>query len=139
MHIAAYLAAIVLVVAIIRGAVYLVQHIKTNGATELADRAAWGRYLACLGSGVLFTNAVPHFVHGVSGETFPAPLGLYLGTGFPEHVSNVLWGFVNIVLGYNLFRIGKVAGQSTLGRIFFFAGVLLMGIFLSFVFSHGGR
>ena len=103
------------------------------------DRAGWGRYLACLVSGILFTNAVPHFVHGVSGETFPAPLGHLLGPGLPSNAANVVWGVVNLVLGYNMFMLGRLASQGKLGKVFFFAGVLIMGLFLASVFSNGGR
>ncbi len=139
MHIATYLAAIVICVAIVRGIVYVLQRRKANGISQPLEKTGWGRLLSGFVSGVLFTNAVPHFVHGVSGETFPAPFGPYLGTGLPEHLANVIWGFVNMVLGYNLFVLGKVSSPGRLGKVLFFAGVLTMGIFLSVVFSHGGR
>ena len=121
---------------VIRGVVYLFQQRKTAAAPLSVDRATWGRYLAAFVSGILFTNAVPPFVHGVSGETFPAPLAPLLGTPFLEHLSNLIWGFVNLVLGYNLFVVGKVSSPGGLVKVIFFAGVLAMGIFLAVAFTR---
>src|SRR5512135_2306023 len=134
-----YVAAVVIVVVVIRGILYVIQQNKSGALRSQIDRAGWGRYLACLVSGILFTNAVPHFFHGVSGETFPAPLGHLLGPGLPSNAANVVWGVVNLVLGYNMFVLGRLASQGKLGKVFFFAGVLIMGLFLASVFSNGGR
>ena len=137
---ATLIAGTVLCIVLIRGIIYITKAIKTNGTTsaiqEGIDKKLWAVYLACFFSGVLFANAVPHFVHGISGEYFPAPFGQYLGKGFLEYLSNVIWGFVNIVFGYNLFVVGKVSSPSKWGKVSFFAGLLCMSIFLSFVFSH---
>jgi hypothetical protein len=92
----------------------------------------------CFFSGVLFVNALAHFSHGISGERFPAPFGHLLGSGFPQHLSNVLWGFINAVLGYSLFVRGEVVRRRS-REIAFFCGVLAMGIFLSFIFSRFPR
>ncbi len=133
---ATYLAAIVFVIVLIRGGIELFHKLKTHGSDQDADRNTWIKYLACAFSGVLFANAVPHFVHGISGEYFPAPFGKYLGRGFAEYLSNVVWGFVNIVLGYRLFVFGGVGSPSKWGKVCFFAGILAMSLFLCFVFSH---
>lgn len=133
---APYIAALVIFVVVIRAIVYLFQPRKPTGTALTFDWPTVGRWLAAFVSGVLFTNAVPHFVHGVSGETFPAPLAPLIGTGFVEHLSNVIWGFVNLVLGYNLFVVGKVSAPGRLNKTVFFAGILAMGIFLAAAFSH---
>lgn len=96
----------------------------------------WNVYLICFFSGVLLTNAVPHFIHGISGEHFPAPFGYLMGNGFLEHLSNVLWGFFNITVGCYLFARGKVLEGAMIKKVIFFSGVLLMSIILTFIFSH---
>jgi len=134
---ATYLVAIVICVLIVRGIFSIIPKLRSKNWNSLSSsKTAWAAYLACFVSGVLFTNAIPHFVHGVSGEDFPAPFGQFLGRGLPEHLSNVIWGFINLVLGYNLFVIGRVSSSDKWGKFFFFAGILAMGIFLSVVFSH---
>src|SRR5689334_25229829 len=134
-HPASLLVAVALVVLLIRLGPRLFRH---SGCAH--DQATlsnpWSDYVMCFFSGVLFTNALAHFSHGISGEQFPAPFGFDLGNGFPAHLSNVLWGFLNLVLGYSLFIKSKVFIQSLLGKIVFFAGVLVMGIFLSYFFSR---
>ncbi len=131
-----YIAALVILVVVIRGVVYLIQNRPKVESQAGADRAPAGRVLAAFVSGILFTNAVPHFVHGVSGETFPAPLASLLATPFLQHLSNMIWGFINIVLGYTLFVIGRVSSPGRLNKFVFFAGVLGMGIFLVAIFSR---
>jgi len=130
------LATIVFCIFLIRVTIFIVQKLKKDGINLEIDKKLWGKYLSCFISGVLFANAIPHFVHGISGEHFPAPLGQFLGSGFPEYLSNVIWGFINIVFGYNQFVIGGVSNPDKWRKIFFFAGFLAMSIFLAFVFSH---
>jgi hypothetical protein len=105
---------------------------KNKTRNESVDGGMWAAFI----SGVLFTNALPHFIHGISGEQFAAPFGYLLGTGYYEYLSNVLWGFLNIVLGYSWFIKGKVSGSDARRKISFFSGILLMGIALSYIFSH---
>jgi hypothetical protein len=95
-----------------------------------------GGVRAAFFSGALFVNALAHFTHGISGEDFPAPFGYLLGPGFFANLSNVVWGFINIALGYVLLVRGKVFGQNKQRTFVFFVGILAMGIFLSTVFSH---
>jgi hypothetical protein len=133
-HPASALVAVALVVLLIRLGPRLFPR-KSRDDGQTTD-STWSDYVMCFFSGVLFTNALAHFSHGISGEQFPAPFGYALGNGFPEHLSNVLWGFLNLVLGYSLFVKSKVFNRSLSGKIVFFAGVLAMGIFLSYFFSR---
>ena len=134
-HPASALVAVALVVLLIRLVPRLFAHGNQDGG-RVTKFSTWSRYVMCFFSGVLFTNALAHFSHGISGEQFPAPFGYALENGFPEYLSNVLWGFLNLVLGYSLFDRSKVFNQSLLGKIVFFAGILAMGIFLSYFFSR---
>ena len=130
------LVAVVLFFLVVRGIIFLVQKSRAREIGQGFNVQLLGKYLSCFISGVLLTNAIPHFVHGISGENFPAPFGPYLVSGFPQHLANVIWGFLNIVFGYNQFVMGEVASPDTWRKFFFFAGVLGMGIFLCFVFSR---
>ena len=117
---ATYLAAIIIGVFLLRAIIYFINRAKRKDAVHSTESRVWLKYLACFGSGVLFTNFVPHFVHGISGELFPAPFGKYLGTGFPEYMANVIWGLVNLYFGYNLFIRGEVLSWNRYGKVFFF-------------------
>ncbi len=33
----------------------------------------WYSYVGCFFAGMFLANAVPHFVHGISGDPFPTP------------------------------------------------------------------
>ena len=80
-------------------------------------------------------NALAHFTHGISGERFPAPFGFALGPGLPSNLSNAVWGFICFAVGWHLFVAGEVGNGSSRGELFFLAGVLGMGVLLSFSFS----
>lgn len=134
-HPASLIVAVALIVLVIRLAPRLFQR-GNRDKGQAMEFANWSRYIMCFFSGVLFTNALAHFTHGISGEQFPAPFGYALGNGFLEHLSNVLWGFLNLVLGYSLFVKSKVFEQNMAGKIVFFSGILAMGIFLSYFFSR---
>ncbi len=58
------------------------QRNRSESQGQATREIPWRSYLACLVSGVLFANFVPHFIHSVSGEAFPAPFGNLLGPGF---------------------------------------------------------
>ena len=58
--------------------------------------------------------------------------------GIPESMANAVWGFLNMVLAYNLFSLWKVSNRDQLGISQFSAGVFGMGVFLAAVFSRPG-
>ncbi|MCB1124077.1 MAG: hypothetical protein KJT03_21180 [Verrucomicrobiae bacterium] len=135
-HPASAIVTIALAALLIRFGFKTLRRNQPNGAPMSASRELWSSILTCFFSGVLLTNGLVHFYHGISGEPFPAPFAYALNEGFPQYASNVLWGFLNLVLGYFLLMRGKVIGGPWQKQIMFFAGVLAMGLFLSFVFSH---
>ena len=59
----------------------------------------WHFYLLEFLSGLLLANGVPHFVKGVSGEPFQSPFASPPGVGESSPLSNVLWGFGNLLAG----------------------------------------
>ncbi len=94
----------------------------------------WYHYIACFFAGVFLANAVPHFVMGVTSVPFPTPFANPPGKGLSSPAVNVLWGMFNLVVGYLLFRAGKISNLHPWRIVIFFAGVLVMGIMLSYSF-----
>ena len=95
----------------------------------------WYHYIACFFAGVLLTNVVPHFVYGISGDRFPTPFAHPPGKGLSSPTVNVVWALFNLVVGYILFRVGKVSSGDTPAIIVFFAGIVAISIMLSARFA----
>ncbi len=94
----------------------------------------WYYYIACFFAGMFLANAVPHFVQGISGDRFPTPFAHPPGKGLSSPTVNVLWGLINIALGYILFRVGKVSSGDDLSLVIFFAGIAAISILCSNLF-----
>ncbi|MGC2448570.1 MAG: hypothetical protein WA477_13075, partial [Candidatus Sulfotelmatobacter sp.] len=91
-------------------------------------------YVACFFAGMFLANVVPHFVHGVSGDRFPTPFANPPGRGLSSPMVNVVWALLNLVVGYILFRVGKVSsGDAAL--IVFFAGIAAISTWSSVGFA----
>ena len=86
----------------------------------------WYFYLLEFLSGAFLANGVPHFVQGVSGNPFQSPFAKPPGIGESSPLSNVLWGFANLVAGallLHFFWPVGVAGWCLVG-----AGALLLAV-----------
>jgi hypothetical protein len=102
----------------------------------------WHAYVTYFFGGMFLVNAVPHFVSGVMGRRFPSPFASPPGKGESSAMVNVLWGALNLVIGYLLvgrvedFLIRDVAGVSALG-----VGGLVMAVMLAWNFGkvYGGK
>jgi hypothetical protein len=92
-------------------------------------------HIACFFAGVFLANAVPHFVHGISGDRFPTPFAHPPGRGLSSPTVNVVWALFNLVVGYILFRIGKVSSREDLALVIFFAGLVVISTMLSMRFA----
>lgn len=53
--------------------------------------------IACMITGALFFNAVPHIVKGICGEAHMSPFGRQSAPWI-----NVLWGWFNLIIGATL-------------------------------------
>ncbi len=95
----------------------------------------WYNYLACFFAGVFLANVVPHFVHGISGDPFPSPFAHPPGKGLSSPTVNVVWALFNLVVGYILFRAGKVSTGDMRALVVFFAGIAAISINMSVHFS----
>ena len=95
----------------------------------------WYHYIACFFAGAFLANFVPHFVQGVSGHSFPSPFSNPPGEGLSSPTINVVWGLINLVIGYILLRVGKVSSQNRWNLLIFFLGIVGMSILLSIQFA----
>jgi hypothetical protein len=95
----------------------------------------WYDYIACFFAGMLLANVVPHFVHGISGDRFPTPFAHPPGKGLSSPTVNVVWALSNLVVGYILFRVGKVSSGGDLALLVFFAGILAISVISSLRFA----
>ena len=97
----------------------------------------WIDYVAYLFGGAFLTNAVPHFVSGVMGRPFQSPFATPRGEGHSSSTVNVLWGFLNLAIGYILvIRVGDFDLRSTADVVALGLGALLIGLFMA---RHFGR
>ncbi|OCX54428.1 hypothetical protein BEL04_09295 [Mucilaginibacter sp. PPCGB 2223] len=95
----------------------------------------WYQYVAGFLAGTFFANAVPHFVHGISGNKFPTPFAKPPGKGLSTSTTNVLWALLNIIVACSLFRISKFHHDKPLEMIILFAGAVVISVFLSIRFQ----
>jgi hypothetical protein len=96
---------------------------------------AWYHYVACFFAGAFLVNVIPHFVHGISGDRFPTPFSRPPGKGLSSPTVNVIWALANLVVGYVLYRAGKVSGENNWALLVFFAGIAAISIPSSFQFA----
>src|SRR5471030_2281598 len=95
----------------------------------------WYLYIASFFAGLFLTNAVPHFVHGISGNKFPTPFAKPPGEGLSSPTVNVLWALFNLVAGYILLKVGRVNEDNLLSLIIFFIGIVAISIMSSILFQ----
>ncbi len=86
---------------------------------------------ASLLSGAFITNFIPHFIHGVSGRPFTTPFARPRGVGPSSPTLNVIWGVINLLAGLVLAQIAHVGKENYIALFNFFAGFILMALFLS--------
>jgi hypothetical protein len=95
----------------------------------------WYQSVACFFAAMFLTNVVPHFVSGICGDRFPTPFAHPAGRGLSSPRVNVAWVLLNLVVGYVLFRVGRVLSGDGLTLLVFFAGVAVMSLVLSVQFA----
>ncbi len=88
-------------------------------------------------SGLFLANGVPHFVQGVSGHWFQTPFASPPGVGESSPVINVLWGFLNLAVGFALLFAFAPKGSDGIAEWSLVGlGALVMAVFLA---RHFGR
>jgi uncharacterized membrane protein len=110
---------------------------KIFSGTEISKGKTvnWYDYIASFFAGMFLANAVPHFVHGISGDRFPTPFAHPPGKGLSSPTVNVVWALLNLVVGYVLFRVGKVSSGDNPALVVFFAGIVAISTMLSVRFA----
>ena len=97
----------------------------------------WYVYLIQFIAGLFLANGVPHFVQGISGNSFQSPFASPPGVGESSAVVNVLWGFLNLVIGFALlFAFAPKGSDVILEWAFVALGALVISLFLA---RHFGR
>ncbi len=95
----------------------------------------WSDYVACFFAGLILANVVPHFVHGISGDRFPTPFAHPPGKGLSSPMVNIVWALFNLVVGFILFRVGKVSRGDNSALVVFFAGIVAISAVSSVRFA----
>ena len=97
----------------------------------------WYIFLLQFVAGLFLANGVPHFVQGISGAWFQTPFASPPGVGESSPVVNVLWGFLNLVVGFALlFEFAPKGADVVLEWVFVGLGALVMALFCAW---HFGR
>ena len=102
----------------------------------------WPPYLSWFFGGAFLSNAIPHFVSGLMGRAFQSPFAKPPGEGLSSSTVNVLWGFLNLVVGYVLVcRVGDFDLHSTADVAALGLGALLLAVVMARRFGrfHGGN
>lgn len=95
----------------------------------------WYHYVAAFFAGAFLTNAVPHFVNGISGEPFPTPFSKPPGKGLSSPTVNVVWALFNLVIGYALFEAASLTSGDRVALLVFFTGIAAISIMSSLTFA----
>ncbi len=102
----------------------------------------WPDLIAYFFGGAFLTNAIPHVVAGMMGESFQTPFAKPPGEGLSTSTINILWGFFNLLVGYFLVcRVGEFGLRTTSDVAALGLGGLLIGLVLARQFGrfHGGN
>ncbi len=90
---------------------------------------AWLHFVSWFFGGAFLANAVPHFVSGVRGESFQSPFAKPPGKGLSSSTVNVLWGLVNLAVGYALIcHVGEFGLETRQMPSPFGIGILAIGL-----------
>ena len=101
-----------------------------------------GHLVAYFFAGAFLTNAVPHFVSGLSGRPFQSPFAKPPGQGLSSSRVNFYWGFANLVIGLGLVtRVGAFDVRDVWHLAAIAGGTLAIGTHASHHFGcfHGGN
>jgi hypothetical protein len=97
----------------------------------------WYVYVLQFVAGLFLANGVPHFVQGISGHWFQSPFASPPGVGESSPVVNVLWGFLNLAVGFALlFAFAPKRSDVIVEWVFVGLGALVIALFLA---RHFGR
>ena len=97
----------------------------------------WYIFLLQFVAGLFLANGVPHFVQGICGQRFQTPFASPSGVGKSSAIVNVLWGFLNLAVGFALlFAFAPKGVDVVLEWTFVGLGALVVALFCAW---HFGR
>ena len=97
----------------------------------------WNHCVSFFLGGAFLANAVPHFVSGITGHPFQSPFASPSGEGLSSALVNVLWGSLNLAIGYLLLcRVGQFELRRTRHVLVAGLGALLMAVMLAHAFGR---
>jgi hypothetical protein len=102
----------------------------------------WMHYVSYFFGGGFLVNAVPHFVSGVMGRPFQSPFAKPPGKGLSSSTANVVWGSINLVVGYVLIcRVGNFDLHAIDQVLAAGLGAFLLAVMSARLFGrfHGGN
>jgi hypothetical protein len=92
----------------------------------------WYVYALQFIAGLFLANGVPHFVQGISGHSFQSPFASPPGVGESSPVVNVLWGFLNLAVGFALlFAFAPKGADVIVEWAFVGLGALVIALYLA--------
>ena len=95
----------------------------------------WWQYPMLFFGGAFVANFVPHFVRGITGTAFPTPFAKPPGKGASPPTLNVIWGLINLVVGYLLLWGGRFSIGEPVSAAVALVGFALMAVMLSKAFA----
>jgi hypothetical protein len=96
-------------------------------------------YVAIFFAGAFLCNCIPHLECGLRGAPFPSPFAKPRGIGNSPPVVNVLWGFLNFIVGLILLATHPVTVGFNPKFLALIVGALAMGILLALHFGRVQR
>jgi hypothetical protein len=102
----------------------------------------WTNCISYFLGGAFLANAIPHFVSGTMGRPFQSPFAKPPGQGLSSSTVNVLWGWLNMAVGYVLVcRVGAFDLHSTGDVLAIGLGAISVALMLARSFGrfHGGN
>lgn len=97
----------------------------------------WGQEIAYFFGGLFLANALPHYISGLMGRAFQSPFAKPRGEGYSTSLTNVLWGFLNLIAAYYLLvRVGDFDWRNDFHVAALGLGMLLIAIFAA---RHFGK
>lgn len=95
----------------------------------------WYHYVSYFFAGAFLANFVPHYVRGMSGQRFPSPFASPPGKGESSPLINVLWGFLNLVVGLLLLQPGDFHLGVNGASVALLVGALVVSVMLARAFG----
>jgi hypothetical protein len=102
----------------------------------------WLHDISWFFGGAFLANTIPHLVSGLMGRPFQTPFANPPGQGLSSSTLNVVWGFINLVIGYLLIvHVGSFARHVAEPVVAAGLGALVLSVLMAKRFGqfNGGN